>query len=144
MPRQRAGGCLGERTAGADGRDAVIRLDDVPAAAEDVGVVHVGDQQEGFEVAQGLVGSPVLGQFHHRAGQVAVVLFELGFEAAEQGEGALAFILAFLFRSFLAEAFRTSWPSVTWPSPAMTTLPFLRTQRTVVDRIRVFMGTYSL
>src|SRR5690242_19792732 len=38
-------------------------------------------------------------------------------------------------RNFLADAFRTSWPSVTCPSPAMTTLLSRRTQITVVDRI---------
>src|SRR5262249_27084642 len=38
-------------------------------------------------------------------------------------------------RSFLAEALRTSEPRVTWPSPAITTLPSLRTHRMVVDRI---------
>ena len=34
-----------------------------------------------------------------------------------------------------AEPFRTSWPNVTWPSLAMTTLLFLRTHSTVVDRM---------
>src|SRR5581483_1332583 len=43
-------------------------------------------------------------------------------------------------RSFLAEALSTSWPRVTWPSPAMTTLPSRRTQITVVERMRCFIG----
>src|SRR5882762_5496691 len=34
----------------------------------------------------------------------------------------------------------TPSPSVTWPSPAMTTVPLRRTLRTVVDRIRRFVG----
>src|SRR4029079_13556844 len=43
-------------------------------------------------------------------------------------------------RSFLADAFRTSWPRVTCPSPAITTLPSRRTQITVVERIFCFIG----
>src|ERR1700733_10655845 len=35
-------------------------------------------------------------------------------------------------RTFLALAFITVWPIVTWPSPATTTSPFLRTDRIVV------------
>src|ERR1700733_13387567 len=35
-------------------------------------------------------------------------------------------------RTFLALAFITVCPIVTWPSPAMTTSPFLRTERIVV------------
>ena len=38
--------------------------------------------------------------------------------------------------SFFAELFRTSWPKVTCPSPAITTFPSRRTQITVVDRMR--------
>ena len=43
----------------------------------------------------------------------------------------------------MADAFSTSWPSVTCPSPAMTTLPFLRTQRMVVERILCFIDSVS-
>src|SRR5579863_6709496 len=42
-------------------------------------------------------------------------------------------------RSFFAEPFNTSEPSVTCPSPAITTLPSRRTHRIVVDRIRSLM-----
>ena len=38
-------------------------------------------------MAQHAVGAPFLGQLHHGAGQVAVVLLQLGFEAGEQSEG---------------------------------------------------------
>src|SRR5690348_962297 len=38
----------------------------------------------------------------------------------------------------------TPSPSVTWPSPAMTTAPLRRTQRTVVDRIRRFVGMRAI
>jgi hypothetical protein len=47
----------------------------------------VGHQQHGFQAAQHAVGAPVLGQFDRGAQQVALVLFQLGFEAVEQGEG---------------------------------------------------------
>ena len=35
-------------------------------------------------------------------------------------------------RTFLAFGFITVWPIDTWPSPAITTLPFLRTDKMVV------------
>ena len=38
-------------------------------------------------MAQDLIGSPVLRQFDDGARQIAVELFEFGFEAGEQGEG---------------------------------------------------------
>src|SRR5689334_21119212 len=52
-------------------------------------------------------------------------------------------LLLYRRRSFFAEDFRTSEPRVTWPSPAITTLPSRRTHRTVVERIFCFMvGIY--
>src|SRR5229473_507128 len=42
-------------------------------------------------------------------------------------------------RIFLAECLMMPSPSVTWPSPAMTTLPLRRTQRTVVERTKRFV-----
>src|ERR1017187_9211099 len=47
-------------------------------------------------------------------------------------------------RNFLADDLRTSWPRVTCPSPAMTTLLSRRTQSTVVERMRCFIETTSL
>src|SRR5580765_5532834 len=38
----------------------------------------------------------------------------------------------------------TDSPSVTWPSPARTTLPSRRTDKTVVDRIRRFVGMSAI
>src|ERR1700680_4146864 len=38
----------------------------------------------------------------------------------------------------------TPSPRVTWPSPAMTTAPLRRTQRTVVERIRRFVGMSAI
>src|ERR1700730_14996610 len=38
----------------------------------------------------------------------------------------------------------TPSPSVTWPSPAMTTVPLRRTLRTVVERIRRFVGMSAI
>ena len=38
----------------------------------------------------------------------------------------------------------TDSPSVTWPSPASTTLPFRRTDKTVVDRISRFLDMSAI
>ena len=77
----------GERTAGADGGHALVRLDHVAVAAHDVGVLRVRHQQQRFQVAQHAVRAPLLGQFHHRARQIAVELLQLRFEAREEREG---------------------------------------------------------
>src|SRR5206468_1527237 len=47
-------------------------------------------------------------------------------------------------RIFLAVCLMTPSPSVTWPSPAMTTAPVRRTQRTVVERIRRLVGMSAI
>src|SRR5690242_1717565 len=78
---------LGIRAAAADGGDAAVRLDNVSLAAEQEGLVLVADQQQSFQVPQVLVGAPILGQFHGGAANVAVVLLQLGFKAAEEGKG---------------------------------------------------------
>ena len=83
---QRRGGGFGERAAGADGGHAFVGLDHVAVAADHVRVLDVGHQQQRFQMTQHAVGAPFLGQFHHGARQVAVVLLELGFEAREQRE----------------------------------------------------------
>src|SRR5580698_4873648 len=49
--------------------------------------MRVGDDKQGFEIAQHLVGAPFLGQFYRRAPQVAGILFQLGFKTAEEREG---------------------------------------------------------
>src|ERR1700722_3242754 len=47
-------------------------------------------------------------------------------------------------RSFRALLFNTSWPSVTCPSAAITTLSSRRTQSTVVDRILIVIVLCNL
>ena len=46
----------------------------------------VGNQQQGFQMPQKFVGAPVFRQFDGGAAEVAVILLQLGLEAAEQGE----------------------------------------------------------
>ena len=103
------------------------------------------DQQQGFQMAQKLVGAPVFGQFDGAAAQVAVILLQLGFEAAEEGEGVggragesgqnLVLVEP---ADLLGRVLDDDSPRVTWPSPAMTTLPLRRTDKTVVERISRF------
>ena len=78
---------FGEGAAGADGGDALVGLDHIAVAADDVRVGRIGHQQQRFQVAQNAVRAPFLGQFHDAARQVAVELLQLGFEAREQREG---------------------------------------------------------
>ena len=63
-----------------------IRLDDVAGAREHEGLVRVGDDEQGFELTEHLVRAPILGELNGRAAKVAGVLFQFGFEAAEERE----------------------------------------------------------
>ena len=83
---ERAGGGERVRAAGADGGDAVIRLDHVAIAGKQKGIFRVGNDQQGFEMAQRTVGAPFLGKLDGRAGQIAVIFLQLVFEAAEKRE----------------------------------------------------------
>ena len=47
----------------------------------------IGQREHGFQAAQHAIGAPVLGQFDGGTQQIALVFFQFGFEALEQGEG---------------------------------------------------------
>ena len=84
---QGAGGGGGVTAAGADGGQGLVGVDHVAGAGDQERLALVGDEQQSLEVAQHLVGAPVLGQLDGGAVQVAGVLLELGFEAGEEPEG---------------------------------------------------------
>src|SRR6267142_362152 len=69
------------RSAGADGHQAVIRLDDVPVARKNEGPFGVGHDEQCFEVPQRAVFAPFLGQLHGRLLQIARELLKFPFEA---------------------------------------------------------------
>jgi hypothetical protein len=83
---QGAGGGQGVGAARADGERAAVRGDDVAVAGEEEGVALVGDDDEGFEVAQDFVGAPLFAELLDGALEVAAELFELALEAGEQRE----------------------------------------------------------
>src|ERR1039457_3430242 len=85
--QERGGRGGGVGTARADGHDPFIRLDHIAGPADQVHVLGVGHQQQGFQMAQRAVGAPFLGQFHHGTRKAAVELLELGFEARKEREG---------------------------------------------------------
>ena len=49
-------------------------------------MLAVGNREHGLQPAQHAVGAPVLGQLYRRAQELALMLFQLGFEALEQRE----------------------------------------------------------
>ena len=137
---QRAG--RGERViaARADAHDRVVGLEHVARAGQHQALVGVGHDHHGFEPAQIAVGAPVLGELDAGALELIGEALELGLQPLEQGEGvggrprrsrAITLPLP-TRRTFLALPLMMVWPRVTWPSPAITTLPPLRTVRMVV------------
>ena len=76
-----------ERAAGADGQDAVVGLDEIARAGDQVGALVVRDDEHRLQLAQVLVHPPVLRQLDDRALHVAAVLLELRLEAGEEREG---------------------------------------------------------
>ena len=65
----------------------MLGFDHVTVAGDDQRGIFVGDCQHGFQATQGAVGAPVFGQLDSGAHQVALMFFQLAFEAFEQGEG---------------------------------------------------------
>ena len=74
------------RAAGADGADAVVRLDHVAIAGKQEGGFRVGDDQQRVQVAQRAVRAPFLGELDGGARQIAVKFLQLVFEAPEERE----------------------------------------------------------
>jgi hypothetical protein len=64
-----------------------VWLDHVAIAGEQEHLLGVGDDEQGLELAEELVGAPVLGELDGGAAEVAAVLLELGLEAGEEREG---------------------------------------------------------
>src|SRR6266496_4923491 len=77
---------LGKWAAAADRGDPAVGLDDIALAAQQKCLLFVGNQQQSFQVTQELVGTPVFGQLHGGAADVAVILLQFGLKAAEKRE----------------------------------------------------------
>ena len=138
------GGRLGVRAAGSDGRHAFLRLDDVARSRDDERVLPVGDDEKRFELAEDLVGPPFLGEFHGRLDEVPRYCsirasnFSKRVKASAVAPANPARILSPpTRRTFTAFRFMTVWPTVTCPSPPTATFPSFRTQRIVVERMRL-------
>src|ERR1700677_1864102 len=87
MPSQRLGCGLRIRTATPNSRHTTVGFDHVALSAEQKCLFFVADQEQCFEVAQEFISAPIFGEFHGAASEIAVVLLEFRFEAAEEREG---------------------------------------------------------
>src|SRR5262245_34169492 len=65
----------------------VLWFQDVARAGDHERTLAVGDGEHRLEPPQDAIGPPVFCKLHRRSHQVALMLFELGLEALEQGEG---------------------------------------------------------
>ena len=84
---ERARGGQRIHAAGANRGNIVFGFNHIAVAGENQGVALVGDDEHGFQTAQSAVGTPFFGQFNRRAQQLAVLRFQFGFKALEEGEG---------------------------------------------------------
>jgi hypothetical protein len=127
---QGAGRGQGVAAAGADGDHAVVRLDDVAGAGQQVDLVLVGDQQHGLEPAQHPVGAPVLGQLDRRRRRLPPCSRSLPSSLSNRAMPSAAepakpptMLPSAMRRTLRAVDFMTVSPRETWPSPAMTVFP---------------------
>ena len=104
--------------AGTDGRNAVVRLDNLARAGDDHQRFAAGDNQHRFQLTHGLVAAPFLRQLNGGALQIAGKLFQLGFKVRRT-------LCAVALKMVLS-------PIVTWPSPATAILPSFLTAQMVV------------
>src|SRR5688500_14556471 len=81
------GGGQRVRASGSDREDAVVGLDDLAVPRNEQARLPVGDRQHRLEVAQDLVGAPLLGELDRGPGQVRWPALDLLFELLEQREG---------------------------------------------------------
>src|SRR5581483_4340085 len=81
------GGGFGKWAATANGGNSAIRLNYIALAAQQEGLFLVGYQEQSFEMAQELIGTPVLRKFYRRTANIAVILLQLSLEATEKREG---------------------------------------------------------
>ena len=86
LTHEGAGGGLRVGTAGPDGENAVVGLDEFPVAAQHEAMIDVGHNQHGFEPTEHAIAAPLLRQFHRRFRQVARKAIELFLELLEEGD----------------------------------------------------------
>ena len=124
----------------ADADQPVCRLQHVAGAGEHQRDLGIGDRHHRLQAAQVAIGAPVLGELDAGAGELAGMLLQLALQPLEEGEGIGRGAREARDnappsprrRTLRAFALMTVCPSVTWPSPATTTAPSLRTERIVV------------
>src|SRR5262249_53728976 len=86
MLQKRTRGGKGVRSSGADGYQAVIRFDDIAVAGKNKGGLAVGNNEQRFQVSQGAILTPLLGQLHGRLLEIPRKLLELALKALEKGD----------------------------------------------------------
>ena len=70
----------------ADGGDAGIRLNYISLATEQIRLFFIANQQQGFQMPQEFICAPIFCQLHCGTTQIAVILLQFRFEAAEKRE----------------------------------------------------------
>src|SRR5260370_4385424 len=84
MLHQRARGRERETSARADSHQAIVRFNDVAIAGKNERALGVGNDQQGFQMAQRAVLAPFLGQLDRRLLEIAGKLLQLAFKALKK------------------------------------------------------------
>src|SRR5262245_2000361 len=123
----------------ADPHHGVVGLEHVAGPGQNQALIGIGHDHHGLESAQIAVGAPVLGSSTQarlswsgkRSSLVSSRSNRVKASAVEPAKPAITPPEP-TRRTLRAVPLRMVWPRLTWPSPAMTTLPPLRTVRIVV------------
>src|SRR5579871_6224300 len=151
MLRQSLRGRLRIGTSAANGGNPAVRLNHVALPAQEERLIFIADQQQGLQISQKLIRTPIAAEFYRGPAQVSVILLQFPLKRLKSVNASAvepanpAKILSLKSRRiFFAECLITDSPSVTWPSPAKTTVPLRRTDNTVVDRISRFCAMSAI
>ena len=86
MLRKRLGRRMRIRAAAADRSDSAVGFNDISLAAKQESLLFVRDKQQGLEVPQEFISTPILGKLDGRTAEISVILIELSFKAAKEGK----------------------------------------------------------
>src|SRR5579862_5255252 len=84
MLRQSLRGRLRIGTSAANGGNPAVRLNHVALPAQEERLIFIADQQQGLQISQKLIRTPIAAEFYRGPAQVSVILLQFPLKAAEK------------------------------------------------------------